>query len=144
MELCSDNLKNIIEQKRECFQRQDFEAMNSIEFYISCHLFKELLECVGYLHESNPPIIHRDLKPENVLISRESQSGHFVKLCDFGLAIDHLLDNSMTHTAGVGTRLYMAPEVRSFKGNSTRYNSKADIYSLGIIAQYLFDHDIQS
>ena len=34
MELCSDNLKNIIKQKAECFQRQSTEAMNSIAICI--------------------------------------------------------------------------------------------------------------
>ena len=86
MELCSHNLKKVIEEKPKCFQRQSSEAMNSIEFYISCQLFKELLESVGYLHELNPPIIHRDLKPANILITEESRNGRFLKLCDFGLA----------------------------------------------------------
>ena len=69
MELCSDNLKNITNLKPQCFKRKDSETMNSFEFYISCQLFKELLECVGYLYESVPPIIHRDLKPNNILVN---------------------------------------------------------------------------
>ena len=85
MELCSNNLKNIIEEKSKCFERQTSEVMKSIEFYISCQIFKELLECVEYLHESNPPIIHRDLKPANILITEESRNGRFLKLCDFGI-----------------------------------------------------------
>ena len=138
MELCSHNLKKVIEEKPKCFQRQSSEAMNSIEFYISCQLFKELLESVGYLHESNPPIIHRDLKPHNILITEESRNGRFLKLCDFGLATFDSLTTS-THTAGLGTPKYKAPEV--YQG---LYNTKVDIYSLGVIAQQLFDIDINS
>ena len=67
MELCSDNLKNIIEEKQKCFEKHSKKAMNSIEFYISCQLFRELLECVQYIHGLKPPIIHRDLKPANIL-----------------------------------------------------------------------------
>ena len=63
MELCSDNLMNIINQKKMLFRRQESEAMNSIEYFISCEIFKEILECVQYLHESKPPIMHRDIKP---------------------------------------------------------------------------------
>ena len=138
MELCSHNLKKVIEEKPKCFERQSSEAMNSIEFYISCQLFKELLESVGYLHESNPPIIHRDLKPHNILITEESRNGRFLKLCDFGLAT---FDSTTTvsHSVGKGTPKYMAPEI--YQGF---YNTKADIYSLGVIAQELFDIDINS
>ena len=141
MELCSHNLKKVIEEKPKCFQRQSSEAMNSIEFYISCQLFKELLESVGYLHESNPPIIHRDLKPHNILITEESRNGRFLKLCDFGLATFDSLTTA-SHTVGKGTPKYMAPEVSNKHGSV--YNRKADIYSLGVIAQQLFDIDINS
>ncbi|CAG2176299.1 unnamed protein product, partial [Oppiella nova] len=46
MELCSDSLQNILTLKPQVFGRQPGEPMNSIEFYISCHIFKEILECV--------------------------------------------------------------------------------------------------
>ena len=144
MELCSHNLKKVIEEKPKCFQRQSSEAMNSIEFYISCQLFKELLESVGYLHESNPPIIHRDLKPHNILITEESRNGRFLKLCDFGLATFDSF-TTVSHLVGKGTPKYMAPETLIPSSSTrTRYNTKADIYSLGVIAQELFDIDIYS
>ena len=82
MELCSDNLKNIIQQKPEFFNRKESEPMKPIEYFISCQIFKELLECVQYLHESNPPIIHGNLKMENVLISEFPINGKLLKLCD--------------------------------------------------------------
>ncbi|CAG2181082.1 unnamed protein product, partial [Oppiella nova] len=107
--LCSDSLKNILQNKPQVFGRQPEEPMNSIEFYISCHIFKEILECVQYLHELNPPVIHRDLKPDNILISSQLRNGRFIKICDFGLASLHSSSYS-SHTTGVGTRQYMAPE----------------------------------
>ena len=145
MELCSDNLKNIIEEKPKVFKRESSEAMNSIEFYISCQLFRELLECVQYLHESNPPIIHRDLKPANILIQEKPSNGRFLKLCDFGYAIEHEY-SSMLHTGRLGTLGYMAPEViLAFSDNGrTHYSTKADIFSLGKITMDLFDFDIHS
>ena len=140
MELCSHNLKKVIEEKPKCFQRQSSEAMNSIEFYISCQLFKELLESVQYIHGLKPPIIHRDLKPANILINYVPTNGRFLKLCDFGSAKEHEF-NSMSHTEAVGTFGYCAPEVfAGFKGKSV-YNIKADVYSLGKIVEKLFELD---
>jgi serine/threonine protein kinase len=43
--------------------------MTIFEYNFSSELFKEILECVNYLHKQN--IIHRDLKPENILITDE-------------------------------------------------------------------------
>ena len=111
--------------------------MKPIEYFICCELFKELLECVQYLHESNPPVIHRDLKPQNVLVYEFTKNNRFLKIGDFGCAKFTNL-NTATHTQGEGTLWYMAPEVK--KGR--KYNTKADIFSLGILAQELFDFDI--
>ena len=143
MELCFDNLKNIIEEKSKCFERQSSEAMNSIEFYISCQLFKELLECVQYIHGLKPPIIHRDLKPENILLNYMPTNGQFLKLCDFGLAKEHEY-SQMSHTVGEGILYYMAPEVKTPSSKTSKYTTKADVFSLGRIAEKLFDFDIDS
>ena len=82
MELCSDNLQNIIQQMPQILNAEKSEPMKPIEYFISCQIFKELLECVQYLHESNPPVIHGNLKLENVLISEFPINGKFLKLCD--------------------------------------------------------------
>ena len=82
MELCSENLQNIIQQKPEIFGRKESEPMKPIEYFISCQIFKKVLECVQYLHESNPPVIHRNLKMENVLVLDIPRNGRFLKLCD--------------------------------------------------------------
>ncbi|CAG2106396.1 unnamed protein product, partial [Medioppia subpectinata] len=146
MEYCPQSLRTVLETKGPAFGRQwAAEAMNPFEYFISCEIFKELLECVQYLHELKPQIIHRDLKPENVLIANtlsgnNNNSRRFIKLCDFGLATVH---DPSRHTASryqhsaVGTRVYVAPEV--YNG---RYNHKSDIYSLGIIGQSLLDINI--
>ncbi|CAG2163696.1 unnamed protein product, partial [Oppiella nova] len=124
-ELCSNSLENILQHKPQVFGRQPEEPMNSIEFYISCHIFKEILECVQYLHELNPPVIHRDLKPDNILVAKTVRNGRYLKVADFGLA-SFQSRSSGSHTTGVGTLQYMAPEVRL----QTKYTPKADIYSL--------------
>ncbi len=137
MELCFNTLKAIMEQKLNEFKRKRVELMNEIEYFISSELFIELLECVNYLHKQNPSIIHRDLKPSNVLITNGIK-GRFVKLADFGLATIHFDDE--THTEGLGSFRYVSPEV--MRGRT--YDTKADIYSLGVITEELFAIDIYS
>jgi serine/threonine protein kinase len=136
MELCLNTLKAIMEQKQNYFKRKRFEVMTPLEYYISSELFKETLEAVNYLHSLKPPIIHRDLKPTNILITK-GLNGRFVKLCDFGLATIHNFDEQ-THTEGLGSVRYVAPEVL----NGRNYDMKADIYSLNVVSQDLFDVDI--
>ncbi|CAG2109198.1 unnamed protein product, partial [Medioppia subpectinata] len=145
MEFCSQNLKSVLKDKPIVFERQPEGEMNSVfEYFISCEIFKEILECVQYLHESKPPIIHRDLKPDNILISFNINANRFIKLCDFGLATDHNTDGHTVsrydHTSGVGTLAYMAPEVLS----SGVYNHLSDIYSLSLIGQKLCGIDLQA
>jgi alpha-tubulin suppressor-like RCC1 family protein len=103
--------------------------------YIASELFIEVLECVQYLHEQR--YMHRDLKPSNVLITY-GINGRFIKLCDFGLSVKHEI-NGKSHTQGTGSDRYRAPEVN--KGRS--YDFSADIYSLGVITDELFDIDIK-
>ena len=144
MERSSDNFLNVIKLKYECFVRNKGEAMTAVEYYISCQLFKEVLECVQYLHSLNPQIIHRDLKPNNVLIAKEPTNGRYLKLCDFGNA-KPIENKTRTHTRSLGAEQYMAPEVRELnKDKKTRYNVKADVYSLGKISEVLFDFNINT
>ena len=133
MELCIDNLNNVLETKKSLFN----ELMTISEFYISYHMFHRLTECVQYLHQNN--IIHRDLKPDNVLISMDGR----IKLCDFGLAkevvnIDSYNMSKAKQTSDVGTVQYMAPEALT-----NVYNHLIDIYSLSLIGAQIFGFNIK-
>ena len=76
-------------------------------------------------------IIHRDIKPENIFVSR---FGEF-KLGDFGIARE--LERTMSGLSKKGTYSYMAPEM--YKGEA--YDSRVDIYSLGIVLYKLRNHN---
>ncbi|XP_054168974.1 putative mitogen-activated protein kinase kinase kinase 7-like [Oppia nitens] len=132
------SLKEAIKLRAQVFGRQSSdEPMDCMEYYITCEILLEVLESVRYLHELNPPVIHRDLKPDNILIANDIINGRFVKLCDLGLLTVHE-KLSQTNTAGVGTPYFMAPEVISGR----KYNTKADVYSIGATIEKLFDIDI--
>jgi serine/threonine protein kinase len=130
MEFCYQTLNEVMKQFSDELTKNSSQTIKTINYYIFSELLKEIIECLNYLHERN--IIHTNLKPSNILIS-DGKNGRFVKLSDSGLSVIHELN------ANEGTRCeerlkYMAPEVMRIKN----YDSKADVYSLGIIIQELF------
>ena len=90
---------------------------------------KQLSSGVLALHRRN--LVHRFIKPSNVLLTA-TQNGS-VKLCDFSMA--KLPERNLPmpdHWQG-GVE-YTAPEQRE---NATAVTSRADVYSLGVIAYRL-------
>jgi serine/threonine protein kinase len=135
MELCDQTLDYIIEELHNTLTAND--ALTPLGYYMASQLFIEILEAVNYLHKQNPPLIHRNLKPVNIMLKKDNNNERIIKIADFGLmAINQFTDHS--HTSNETTNQYMAPEVIRNK----KYDTKADIYSLGQIMQSLFDIDV--
>lgn len=98
-----------------------------------------------FLHNCPRPIVHRDLKPMNLLLSESLE----LKVTDFGISkmssgkklatkgdhgsADSLASVAPYMTGGVGTWLYMAPEVTRHE----HYSEKADIYSFALILYFM-------
>lgn len=82
-----------------------------------------------YLHSLDPLVLHRDLKSKNILLTENLDA----KITDFGVSRE---SSDRTMTAGVGTSLWMAPEVMM----GERYGSSADIFSFGVVLSELDSH----
>jgi alpha-tubulin suppressor-like RCC1 family protein len=128
MEFCDKTLKEVRKEISYCFKFKNTQSLNELGFYITGQIFIEILEGISYMHRKK--FMHRDLHPENILL-KLGNNNKFVKIADFGLA--KFTGSCVFHTKDVGHLKYQAPEVES-----GRYDTKADIYSLGRILVELF------
>jgi serine/threonine protein kinase len=91
----------------------------------AAHYVSQIAAGLEHLHSKN--IIHRDIKLDNILIGSDG----FLKIADFGVSVFlRARDKKSKKAHGIcGTHGYMPPEMIEGKG----YNTKADIWSLGVV-----------
>ncbi|MEO1366807.1 MAG: serine/threonine-protein kinase, partial [Acidobacteriota bacterium] len=97
-------------------------------------LFRDV--CAGVHHAHQKGIIHRDLKPSNVLVT-EDGSRPVPKIIDFGIAKtfgeEEISDSQVTGDRLIGTPAYLSPEAARMDGGVLDLDTRADVYSLGIV-----------
>jgi WNK lysine deficient protein kinase len=133
MEFCEQTLGDFLDTIKNMKLEKSDKTLY-LKYYISSALFSDILEGVNYLHKQNPQIIHRDLCPDNILLKLEENDRFVVKIADFGLVTIHKYAEQR-HAPDVGHVRYIAPEVEFGR----EYDTRADIYSIGMISRDLFD-----
>jgi hypothetical protein len=134
MELCDENLENFIKKFHNDTNFRKLESLTPSGYSFASDIFLEILEGVNYLHKQTPETTHRNLKPQNILFKQEINS-IFVKIADITTFPNfderfELIDDK--------EKVYIAPEVLNFK----KYDTRADVYSLGVIMRELFLIDL--
>lgn len=114
------------------------EYLRDFVTYQDTHVIKEsdaiklgidICNALEYCAKRN--VLHRDIKPENIFVS---DFGDY-KLGDFGIA--RRLETGSIAMSQKGTYNYMAPEIYNGK---KEYDSRSDIYSLGIVLYKLMNN----
>lgn len=93
---------------------------------------------IGLNELHNHKIIHRDLKPENIFVDEK----YDIKIGDLGLGKE--MDGSDGGASSrCGSLIYMAPEILGQgRDELNQYNTKADIWSLGVIMYELCTFEV--
>ncbi|KAK1929663.1 Serine/threonine-protein kinase STY17 [Phytophthora citrophthora] len=94
--------------------------------YTKVKIALHVAHALTYMHSLEPPLIHRDLKSKNILLTEDLDA----KLTDFGASRERV---DRTMTAGIGTSLWMAPEMMT----GEKYDEKADMFSFGVVLSEL-------
>ncbi len=91
----------------------------------------QLSEVLDYCHSLMPQILHCDIKPDNILVSSEG----IYKLSDFS-EVRMMERSHVSKSGGHGTPFFMSPEM----SNSTGYDARSDLYSLGVTMYALLNN----
>lgn len=99
---------------------------------------RQLCEAIASLHLLENPVIHRDIKPENIILNEQG----LIKLCDFGLSKFQVAITELRSTigskSGIGTRMYMAPELILHNHKATM---ESDVWALACTVIEIFTEE---
>jgi serine/threonine protein kinase len=141
MELCDLNLKDFIHSpvsQNPSIPSFVENAPPQLRVLQIWNIMMQIASGLVYMHSLN--VVHRDLKPANGTLPHQSVSlltyivlysrrDSVWKLADFGFTSEATSTTLHTSIEAKGTDGYRAPELLG----SSKYNNKADIWSLGCI-----------
>ena len=126
MELCDSDLDM---ELKKCFKANK-RGFKELEIYAIMNQFNKI-----FLKMQKEHVIHRDLKLKNIMITYNENIDiikFIIKLSDFGFS-KVMNEDDVTGT-NLGSPATKAPEIMIGKD----YNSKADLWSIGVILYQLF------
>lgn len=106
------------------YNGEDYILEKSCNPFVIKVLIMQFMLGLEYIHSRG--VVHRDIRTSNVLISKDEEGNHELKMCDFGLS--RIMGDGKC-TPGVTTSWYRAPEVLS----SSSYGRKIDVWSAGCV-----------
>jgi hypothetical protein len=130
------SLKSLLQRVNDWEEERQMESENvsMIPLSLTLRWLRELADTLSYLH-NECQIKHKDLKCDNLLVFSTSNKEFFLKICDFGIAKEHITQTASGSTYDqAGTLPYMAFELR----NGERSGYAADIFAFAITAVEIF------
>eukprot|EP01105_Mastigella_eilhardi_P019711 TRINITY_DN4654_c0_g1_i1.p1 TRINITY_DN4654_c0_g1~~TRINITY_DN4654_c0_g1_i1.p1 ORF type:complete len:369 (+),score=82.71 TRINITY_DN4654_c0_g1_i1:1037-2143(+) len=108
---------------------QSFYRKNKLSFPFKLRVLLDVATGMNILHSLE--IIYRDLKAENIMMCATNIDigSPVVKLTDFGTSRKFASKVQKSYTKGVGTPIYMAPEIIRCEP----YDHKVDVFSFGVL-----------
>ena len=146
------NCNNIVTYQDYEIKQDDTEEHSSASLYIRMDKYKALADemkkrnfseaeiiqvgidiCTALEGCEKNGVIHRDIKPDNIFVT---ETGRYL-LGDFGIST--ILENGQMASTNAGTAMYAAPEQFKNGDNPIAYDSRVDIYSLGLTLYVLLN-----
>ncbi|MDR0931672.1 MAG: protein kinase [Victivallales bacterium] len=121
-----NTLKNYLDKTLKCYRKMmRFQIARNEHRMLPQRLdiFLRVCEAIAYAHHKK--VIHRDLKPENIMLGSFNET----YVMDWGIAEHQTWKAPHGREKFSGTIQYAAPEIV----NHQPYDSRSDIYSLGLI-----------
>ncbi|CAG2105565.1 unnamed protein product [Medioppia subpectinata] len=75
MEYCSQTLGSVLNDKQQVFGRQSTQAMNIYEYFTSCEILRELLECVAKPVTTIGSVRELSAMFENITVREDKRNG---------------------------------------------------------------------
>lgn len=139
-DMTGENFPAFLMPLAQCHLGQEPSKAISFDLDAKIRAIHDVINGLDFIHKNG--MLHRDIKPGNIL-RFEDGNGFYYAISDFGLVSQSENSNSTILTMlgnGGGTEYYLAPEV--FLNGFSAASAASDIYSLGVVIQYLFENNL--